>query len=779
MKHLASKYIIPLSFLLILLLITPNLFANLSTRVKICAVKGTVQTGPAISHQGIGHSTVYTCPLKQSLNRTECRIVNRQTMVETGDNSFGYIEYPSGYKVKVGPNTKLVVAQNNIYVESGTSWYKIEKVSYQGKPKFVVKTPTAIAGIRGTELLVDVKKDGSSTIKLIEGSLEVSDIDQQNKMMMAAGMEVTIPAQDKSLNTGLLNIKDNQKWWTDWPTLVPISEMPPDLDDPNTSTSIKSNLIADSHVYAYSYLNWNKANWGKYEILGAGWNPIGGEKRAYLKFDVSGIDKSTFEKASLRLFHYHTAGGNSAELGVYTVRNSWNEGNGNYKPSNIAQAGEICWVNQPQTDQYPVAYFNPGAQTNDFVEVDITALVKSWLNGMPNHGLAIKAGENYLNGPESVYGFYAKEHEDPDKHPQLIINGIQNNASFNEKPATTSVQNTKVEKINSFDITNKGGRYAWEHTQNISIPGEGAVVFEALTTADLIICFAENITDRNALYEIVIGAFHNTKSIIRKGAQNPLHGHVQVEASQTPRAVIAGNQWITYWASVKDGLVMYGRGKVIGQNAMLEWQDPNPLTSINKIGFSSWNAPIKFRNVQIYSSSQPARQESKLTKNWEPIVMNDAFTVQKSSGVYSWEYPKNTKISGNTAVTFDAKGTTDLILCFAEEADNKSAMYEAVIGGWGNTQTVIRKFRQNPHHGHVRVRANENINAMVQPNVWASYWLSVNNGLVQIGRGNVPGQNITLQWQDPINPLEFISTIGFMCWNVPYEVRNLKIIPLK
>ncbi len=201
--------------------------------------------------------------------------------------------------------------------------------------------------------------------------------------------------------------------------LASLNQQTPNI---NSSGSMLS-PIADSHVYAYSYSNWNRANWGKYEVLGAGWNPTGGEKRSYLKFDVSGIDKSTFEKAVLKLYHYHNAGTQAAELGVYTVRSSWNEGNGTYKPANIATSGEICWINQPSIDPYPVAYFNPGASTNKFIEVDITTLVKSWLNGMPNHGMAIKAGENYVSGPESMYGFYAREHSDVDKRPALIING--------------------------------------------------------------------------------------------------------------------------------------------------------------------------------------------------------------------------------------------------------------------------------------------------------------------------------------------------------------------
>lgn len=198
----------------------------------------------------------------------------------------------------------------------------------------------------------------------------------------------------------------------------------PDPDpDPGTGVgNINVNLIADSHVYAYSYLGWNKANWGKYEFIGAGWNPTGGEKRAFLKFAFPGIKSNSVKKATLRLYHNHTGGGNAVDLGVYRVMSPWIEGRGTIKPATPAMPGEITWVNQPKIDQYPVVYFNPGKGVNKWVEIDVTPLVKSWLNGIPNHGMVIKGGENLAGKPESQYGFYSREYKEIDKRPQLILN---------------------------------------------------------------------------------------------------------------------------------------------------------------------------------------------------------------------------------------------------------------------------------------------------------------------------------------------------------------------
>jgi hypothetical protein len=423
MKKNTNTYLL-IVFFVIFFIAPINLFAAMETRVKICAVKGTVHTSRS-------KGKINVCPLTQIINKTDCRVINGDVYIETGPDGWAEVKYPNGSMFRMTPNSKIHIrnAGEDIYVIDGKSWFKVKFNKNKEHGFFYIKLPTAIAGIRGTEFVVEVKDDGSSIIKLIEGAIEVTDSQQRSKMNLTEGMEVSVAANSSVLNPGILNIKDNNKWWTAWPTLVPIEDKP--LDEPGAIVSNKTRLnpIADSHVYAYSYAGWNKANWGKYEILGAGWNPTGGEKRTYLKFDVLGIQKSTFQKATLRLFHYHTAGNSSAELGVYTVMTQWNEGSGTYKPSNIAGPGEICWINQPQTDQYPVAYFNPGTQTNDFVEVDITTMVKSWLNGMPNYGLAIKVGGNYSKRQESVYGFYSREHDDPGNRPVLVINSVDENNS--------------------------------------------------------------------------------------------------------------------------------------------------------------------------------------------------------------------------------------------------------------------------------------------------------------------------------------------------------------
>ena len=198
-----------------------------------------------------------------------------------------------------------------------------------------------------------------------------------------------------------------------------------EIDGPNVSAGDERqvNAAADSHVYAYNYLDWNKSNWGVFQNLGAGWHPDGGEKRTYLKFDLSGFASQNVGKATLKLFHYHTGGGNAVALGVHRVTNPWQEGVGTYKPATIAGPSEITWVNQPSFDPTPELGFNPGEGSNKWIELDITPLVKSWLAGEPNFGLVIKSQGPLQNKPESQYGFRSREFNELDQRPILVLSG--------------------------------------------------------------------------------------------------------------------------------------------------------------------------------------------------------------------------------------------------------------------------------------------------------------------------------------------------------------------
>ncbi len=79
-----------------------------------------------------------------------------------------------------------------LYVENGQMFSKVTRKLSQGE-KFRVNTPTAVAGVRGTEFLVS-EKEGKSTIACIEGKVAVkeSSSDDSAFVEVEAGKEANV-----------------------------------------------------------------------------------------------------------------------------------------------------------------------------------------------------------------------------------------------------------------------------------------------------------------------------------------------------------------------------------------------------------------------------------------------------------------------------------------------------------------------------------------------------------------------------------------------------------
>lgn len=211
--------------------------------------------------------------------------------------------------------------------------------------------------------------------------------------------------------------------------------------DPTATGGKRAGLapVADNHVYAYSWQNWNKANWGKYNLLTAGWHPTGGEKRIYMKFDLSNVKLRANSRVTLRLYQCSAAGSAALKLGIHRVTGAWSEGKGTYPsdPKKPAAPGELTWATQPTFVMTPSALFKPHAKGGRYVEVDITPLVRQWLAGEANHGLMIApTGSLGRATPDCNYGFYSREEKDATRRPVLIIRSVEGDTSAGGKTAT-------------------------------------------------------------------------------------------------------------------------------------------------------------------------------------------------------------------------------------------------------------------------------------------------------------------------------------------------------
>lgn len=548
--------------------------------------------------------------------------------------------------------------------------------------------------------------------------------------------------------------------------------------------------IADNHVYAYSYSNWNKANWGKYKHLGAGWNPTGGEKRAFLKFDLSGIDPNYLEKATLRLYHNHTGGGNTAELGVYAVHGPWTEGRGTYRPASAALPGELTWLNQPEIARYPVVYFNPGQGANKWVDMDVTSLVKAWLTRIPNHGMVIKAGENYLGGSESQYGFYSREYEDADKRPHIVLNGSgitqQTSVGISNNTGSLPFFEDFSSGLGNWHLQNKnaalsGGKLYWNTGNflsailNMELPMENiAIEFDGYCETNGINVYLHNENEEG--YIVILGGWYNKQSgsDIGKNSQN--------------RELVNGKVWESkqwhHYKIVRNGNILeaFCDGRRIFERTSLA-----RFSGKGKLRFDSYGARIGIDNIRIYRTDGQnpvntgnANATLGFSNNTGSLPIFENF----NSGLGNWSIgDKNAAISDgklyfhtgnsllgvfnnqipmeNIEIEFDGYTETNGINVYVH--NEKDEGYLVIMGGWFNAQSGsdVGKVEEN----------RELINGKVwEPKRWHHYKIiKCGNTLTAYCDGRkIYERNIARKFSGK-------GKIKFSSWNTRIGIDNIKI----
>ena len=143
-----------------------------------------------------------------------------------------------------------------------------------------------------------------------------------------------------------------------------------------------------------------------YEHCGYG----NGVWRSMLKFDLSAIPASkAITSAKLRVYFIE-----ACDIGsrTHTVRTSRITGN-------WTELG-VTWNNQPGVGtQYGTAQVTSG--TWQWIEFDVTALVRGWINGsIPNQGVMLRGPEASDNSSASL-GFLTRDYSDAAERPYLSI----------------------------------------------------------------------------------------------------------------------------------------------------------------------------------------------------------------------------------------------------------------------------------------------------------------------------------------------------------------------
>jgi hypothetical protein len=134
--------------------------------------------------------------------------------------------------------------------------------------------------------------------------------------------------------------------------------------------------------------------------------------------------------------------------------------------------------------------------------------------------------------------------------------------------------------------------FAWLE-QSLSTPGQGTITFRALADeGDVTVCFSDSVAP-HTVYRVVYGAAGNTKTIIYKN-NIPVQ---EISNEQNENARITPGMIEKCWVSLNNGFIIVGKGDP-GSIILMAWQDPNPPKGIERVGFSTYKAAVKYTDVQ-------------------------------------------------------------------------------------------------------------------------------------------------------------------------------------
>ncbi len=118
--------------------------------------------------------------------------VSKDATIEVKNNSMAVLQFSSAASITLKANSVLSIANLSkndsgkpvieLSQNTGSSFSKIAK----GQSEFSIKTPTAVAGVRGTSFELIVGNGKTTQIKLLEGKVQVAKPDATKEEMAAA-----------------------------------------------------------------------------------------------------------------------------------------------------------------------------------------------------------------------------------------------------------------------------------------------------------------------------------------------------------------------------------------------------------------------------------------------------------------------------------------------------------------------------------------------------------------------------------------------------------------
>jgi FecR protein len=197
-----------------------SLFMGCASGVKVTTLSGVVQDGRRLDGTPISTELVAVTRNGAFLAFSQGLALQKDDAISTGANAGVVIDYPSGARVYILPNSKVRIG--SIFLEIGKLIVKVKGI-------FEVRTELATAGSEGTEYWVEVGARQQVNVGVIEDKVNLSSntgrwppvkLLQNTKAVVNTGSAPTIsPAT-------LQEMQRERDWINKMDSLFPVYERP-------------------------------------------------------------------------------------------------------------------------------------------------------------------------------------------------------------------------------------------------------------------------------------------------------------------------------------------------------------------------------------------------------------------------------------------------------------------------------------------------------------------------------------------------------------------------
>nr|AXY97686.1 BTB domain-containing protein [Populus tomentosa] len=143
----------------------------------------------------------------------------------------------------------------------------------------------------------------------------------------------------------------------------------------------------------------------------------------------------------------------------------------------------------------------------------------------------------------------------------------------------------------------------------------------------------------------------------------------------------------------------------------------------------------------------------------------------------AWRKDLKFREAGRGCVAFDAFAHNDVTVVFRENVGSQhyhykrdnSPHYTVILGSHRNRRLKIEV--------DGKTVVDEEGVALCCSSMFQSYWISIYDGLISVGKGRYPFQNLVFQWLDS-NPNCSVRYVGLSSWDKHVGYRNVNVLPL-